>query len=207
MNKFKFVILLVIMFILSGCNGSYNLYIDNNYFSEDIKIDTLNLSSDIINRNYYPFNYDLTKVYERKNIKDNGISILNLRYKYSFEEFLNSTAYITCFLNRKYENNKDYYYIYLNDLVECYYGQDFDINIITKNKVLMNNADSVNGNTYTWHVTEKNKDNLTIEIKIAKGKLANDYSYITYILFGIIVLGVIIVIRKFMNKKEIRNEF
>ena len=51
MNKFKFVILLVIMFILSGCNVSYNLYIDNNYFSEDIKIDTLNLSSDIINRN------------------------------------------------------------------------------------------------------------------------------------------------------------
>lgn len=91
--------------------------------------------------------------------------------------------------------------------MECFYGQEFDINIITKNKVLMNNADSAKGNTYTWHVTEDNKDDLSIEIKIAKGQKAFDNSIIIYVLFGIIVVIIIFTIRWFINKRKVRNDF
>ena len=207
MKSLKFVFCIFLILLFSGCKGSYNLYIDDNSFREDIKIDTTNLSSDIIDKDYYPFNYNFSKVFERKIIKDSDVSILDLKYKYSFDEFLNSTSYNSCFADRKYENNKDYYYIYLSDFVECYYGQDYDINIITKNKVLLNNADSVNGNTYTWHVTEENKDKLLIEIKIAKGEKSFDNSIILYILFGIIVLFIIFAIRWFIKKRSSRNDF
>lgn len=207
MNQIKFIFCIIVILLFSGCNGSYNLYIDDKGISEDIYIDTSNLSNDIINKDYYPFNYDFTKVFDRKISNVDGISILNLKYKYSFDEFLNSTAYNTCFSNRKYENTNDFYYINLNHLVECFYGQEFDINIITKNKVLMNNADSAKGNTYTWHVTEDNKDDLSIEIKIAKGQKAFDNSIIVYVLFGIIVVIIIFTIRWFINKRKVRNDF
>ena len=43
---------------------------------------------------------------------------------------------------------------------------DVTVNITTKKEVYSNNADSVNGNTYTWYINKDTKDDASIQMVI-----------------------------------------
>ena len=194
MYKLKLFFIIFIVIFLCGCNSSYNLTIDEDKFIEDIELDVSNLSNrNIINNNFYPLHKNFDVLYDKNVYNEDNYSFLNLKYSYSPDEFLNSTAYSDCFSDRTFENTDDYFYFKMYKLVECYYGDDYDINIITKNKVIYNNADEVKGNTYTWHVTEDNKDSLLIEIKILKNKYSDDSVY-NYLLIGIAIVIIVMVL-------------
>ena len=206
MRRYIFIFL-IILILLCGCDGSYKLIIDDNNLKENISISVSDLSdsNNIVNKDYNPFHNNLDIIYKKDIVNKNNNIYLNLKYNYQPEEFINSVAYSDCFYNRTYENTDEYYYIKMNKLVECYYGFDYDIIIETKNKVSYNNADKVNGNSYIWHVNEKNKDNILVEIKVLKGKYKSSENYfiIVCLLFILILLTLIYLI--YRKKKMLRD--
>ena len=208
MNKIKLFIIIICLLILCGCNSSYNLTIDDDIFSEEINLDISNLSNNITDNSFYPFHNNFDVLYDKNIYSENNYTFLNLKYNFTPSNFINSTAYSDCFLDRKFENNDDYYYFKMYKMIECYYGEDYDINIKTNNKVLYNNADSVKNNVYTWHVNSNNKDDLLIEIKISKYKSNNDKVH-NYLLIGIAIVVIVIAIfffELYNKKKKSRNE-
>lgn len=208
MVKYRLFIFIFFVMILCGCDCSYKLKIDDNNINENISINVIGLkdSENIINKDYYPFHNNLDIIYSKDILnKDNG-SYLNLQYNYKPDDFINSVAFCDCFENRNYENNDKYYYFKMSNLIECYYGFDYDIVIETKNKVSYSNADNTQGDLYIWHVTDKNRDKILIEIKILKGQYRSfDILIIICSLLFVIVAGILIYIL-YKKKRNSCNE-
>lgn len=202
------IIFLLFLVLLCGCTGSYKLVIDDNILKENIYVNVTGLNdySNIISKDYYPFHNNLDIIYKKDIVNKNNSTYLNLEYEYKPEEFINSVSYSDCFYNRTYENNKDYYYIKMNNLMECYYGFDYDIIIETKNKVSYNNADKVSGNSYIWHVNEKNKNKVLIEIKVLKGKYKSTDNIFIFIFIGFVISIALLFYILYKKKSETRNE-
>lgn len=212
MKYMKIFIGLFIIFFISGCSINYTLEISDNYFTENISvtIDDSDVNNVKILKNYNPVHYNDDIVYEKNVKKRNGKTTVNLRYRYTLEQFQSANSVNQGFYNRSIKEVDDIIYINLTDFEGFAAEVDFDIRIKTDNEVLKNNADSVKGNTYIWHVDKNNKKNLSIEMQIKKGTkktFKDKYNYISYIIVGIallsVIVAIIILIKKNKNSKKI----
>lgn len=201
MNKFNLFIVIFVVLFLFGCDSYYNLTIDDDKFIEEINIQ---IDNSYLNRDFYPFHNNTNVLYNKELIQNDNNNYVKLSYSYSPNEFLSSTAYSDCFSDRLFENNEDYYHIKMYKLMECYYGEDYVINIKTDNKVIYNNADSVKNNVYSWYVNDDNKDNLLIEIKISKKLKNKNSNFIAYIICGVIVITLLYFVIKY--KRDSNNK-
>lgn len=163
MKKIKYILLILIVFILTGCSGNYNLT-----FNKDLSInEELNILIDNSN-NAYERTLDLLKKaeidpdkYEIMIDKDKVKIVYKETYT-SFENYyLNSKLYRSLFENIEYEkdntgmsiNTKSRFK--LNDknnqsIINAYDIDNFKINLSIPFNVTENNADSIKDNTYTW---------------------------------------------------------
>ena len=200
--------------MFSGCSKEYNLTITDDKFIEELKVTLIDNEDNkkMIDNNFYPLHASTEEIYIKKiNIRE-GYLQLDLKYEYSKEEFENANSVNQCFKEKKILlNDDDYYYLELKKMNDCVTDFNFDINIITNNQVVSNNADKVNKNKYTWHVSEDNKDNFKLKIKIAKGVYNNTIltkeKIIAYVVLGIIGIGIIvfipITVKRMKNKNKI----
>ena len=206
----KIFALFILLLILCGCHANYNVYIDKDSISEEIDVSMENNDTYMIfaNNDAYPMHSNFDKKYEKNVTYDDNMINMNVKYTYTPLEFANANSFNQCFNDKTVEvDNEDYYYFRLTDMNRCFLVANFDVNIKTNNKVLYNNADSVKGNTYTWHVNEENMKNVLIEIKIDKKHVDDSGSMIfAYIMFGVIFVGIIFLIRSFMKKNSSRND-
>lgn len=206
----KNVILFILLLLLCGCHANYNVTIDEDNISEEIDVSMENNDTYMIfaKNDAYPLHSNFEKKYEKNVTYDDNMINMNVKYNYTPLEFVNANSFNQCFNDKTVEvDNEDYYYFRLTDMNRCFLVADFDVNIKTNNKVLYNNADSVKGNTYTWHVNEENMKNVLIEIKIDKKHVDDSGSMIfAYIIFGVIFVGIIFLIRSFMKKNSSRND-
>lgn len=163
MKKIKYILLILIVFILTGCSGNYNLT-----FNKDLSInEELNILIDNSN-DAYERTLDLLKKaeidpdkYEIMIDKDKVKIVYKETYS-SFENYyLNSKLYRSLFENIEYEkdntgmsiNTKSRFK--LNDknnqsIINAYDIDNFKINLSIPFNVTENNADSIKDNTYTW---------------------------------------------------------
>ena len=163
MRKIKFILLILLVFIITGCSGNYNLT-----FNKDLSInEELNILIDNSN-NAYERTLDLLKKaeidpdkYEIMIDKDKVKIVYKETYT-SFENYyLNSKLYRSLFENIEYEkdntgmsiNTKSRFK--LNDknnqsIINAYDIDNFKINLSIPFNVTENNADSIKDNTYTW---------------------------------------------------------
>ena len=106
----------------------------------------------------------------------------------------------------KIEKNH-FYFTIMNDLDNL-----LDIRIKTDKLVISNNADSISGNTYLWHVNLKdyNKFELEFQVDLTKDKdynpkgnikLISTFKIIIGIIIGIAIIVIIVFIDR-QNKKE-----
>ena len=163
MKKIKYILLILIVFILTGCSGNYNLT-----FNKDLSInEELNILIDNSN-NAYERTLDLLKKaeinpdkYEIMIDKDKVKIVYKETYS-SFENYyLNSKLYRSLFENIEYEKDNTGMSINtnsrfkLNDknnqsIINAYDIDNFKINLSIPFNVTENNADSIKDNTYTW---------------------------------------------------------
>lgn len=204
--KKKLLILILFLFIITGCSAEYTLDFSNKEIKENINITILD--SDIpksdpnsliepddritpfIKGEQYPVfnNKDIT--YNKKVDKNGNITTIKLDYNYTHQKFKNSTVYKTCFENASFESERKNYVLNFSGSFYCLYGKEIKINIKTNNKVNSHNADKVSGNTYTWIVNQKNVDDTNILMDISKESKIIDM--VAYIILGIALVVIII---------------
>ena len=170
----KKIYLFVLTILLTGCSSTYNITVDENKIDEHLKI---SIPTNLVNENTlqeqleaqlgnYNIDYtndsnnyyvDYTNNYDIGNYFDS--KLINLCYDTSSNKITDQQIKIT--------TSSQFRCIYMDDGVQM---DSVDINITTQLKVIENNADEVNKNTYTWHINKNNYQNKPINITIQKNK-------------------------------------
>lgn len=200
----KKILILLLLILLCGCTSSYNLEISNDSFKESINMyidksiiptttqDGIELDDQVtpfLKNKYSAFFSNESAFYNKKvNELDDAYEV-NMDYKYDEKNFKDANSLNSCFSNFIYESNKNYYIHAYGEFL-CLYSDEFKISIKTKNKVIRHNADSVNGNVYTWNINQDNVLNTDIEFRVEKGM--SKATFIYYVA-GTIFLGALII--------------
>jgi len=220
--KKKIIILILLLLLVTGCTTDYNLNIEPDYITEEITA--------TIPKSSIPSQRDAEKKYKIENddqitpfltnpqyvFEDNDIIynktvkldesnnyIVNLNYKYNFNDYLKSKAYKECFQESyiNIEENKTIPVVFKGKFY-CLYGDSININITSTRKVLGNNADYINGNTYTWVIDNNNVDNTNIQILFSDEKISNTSQLIYLILVGVLIVVILIDVYMIKNKTK-----
>lgn len=188
-KKYKLVILLLLVLLFTGCTGNYNVTINDNLsVNEELNLELENNNGE----------YEKTlNIFKENNIKEDNyhISINNskvvIKYNDKFNSIddyiLNSKVYHELIDEIKYSKDGNNIDIYIDEILKLNDDgknignvSDIDslkINIKNPFKVITSNEDSLDGNTYTWNITNEtvNKKILmqfeTKQDKISYGKI------------------------------------
>lgn len=224
MKKIKYFILVGLLFVLCGCSAEYNLNItENTKFNEHIVINASS-QEDLLQLNNFnwdvPLDYQNTnEAYEASgynkneiyNVVKNGNSVV---FDGSFNKstILNSKAIhdsVDYFNFTKYNGN---YVITTSDNFKIFNRYNLEylvINISLPNEVINSNADSVNGNVYTWKFSKDNKKSIYLEYKPIDNKeiagTEDEDSNLKYILIAIGFLAILLIGLIFIKKNKYKQ--
>lgn len=203
----KTLVLLGLLF-LTGCSVNYELEINNSNIREDISGDIYKSEFDPIDDIYgdhsiyyliydeqSPFK-DSTELYN-KNIteEDDGRIIFDASYNYN-NNYGKSRIINDCYENHLFEETENTYVIKLEGNFYCQYAPVINVTFKTDNYVLDNNAKKVDGNIYTWELSNGNTDiNIIISKRVKKNEIItndNNINYFRIVGFGILFLLIIV---------------
>lgn len=215
--KYLKLLLVLLVFCLTGCDVTYNLTITDDEMIESALFwyDDSNENKKIVDQYlkvnhqaYFDMDTSTTNNYNQKKITDDGKIGLNLEYKYN-ENYLEKSSLIDkCYYKKSVINSDDEINIYTDKKVNCMYTDDvkqFDsltINIKTDLEVVENNADKVDGNTYTWVINENNYQNHPIQMRIKKG---TDKGFNFWIII-IVIIVLLLIIAIFAYNTYLKNK-
>ncbi len=228
--KKKIFILTLIILMMCGCSVDVNIDISNNKIKESNDITVLEnalYTKEILRtsfRDYIPiYASDLIVdtvpdkpfsdvLYYNKNTTDLGNGyIFNYSYDFDIDRYGNARTIK--------EGFRDYSYTYRNDIISLstdnkgliYFDEykeldEVVINIKTNYLVLENNADRVNGNTYTWifNIDSKKSINIVIDTSESGDKVLGIINVNTIITVGIIG-GIVLIILCLLLLKNKKN--
>lgn len=186
MKKVKFILIIMGIFILSGCTVNESISIDSsNRVKENITIlednnslssnDSVNVVNQILNK--YKSALNLRK-YEWKIVKEDEATGANLVNNYeNICDFVDNTVF-SQYLYKKINciEEDDYYELssYGENIFYCESCSDWprisniNLKITLPVKAEEDNADGVNNNTYTWVFDKNTSKSKSIYIKINK---------------------------------------
>ena len=204
----KILWLTLLVFIITGCDVNYNLEVTNDYMIESVDFwyDN-NAENEKIIDNYLEVNHQayfdmdlgINYNYSQKKIKDDGKIGMNLRYNYSSDNLQNSSLLDRCYYKKSVTVTDSEIVLYTDGKTNCLYLDDnknFDsltINIKTDLPVIENNADEVNGNTYTWKINEKNYQNHPINIRISREDDEEQFNFWIIVIIAVIICLIILI--------------
>lgn len=203
-KRLKYLIFLVLVLILTGCSGNYNININ-----EDLSVnEELNLTLVDGSKLYS----QTVKIFEDAKIpKDNyDVSISNgdveiiYKEKYSsIEEYiLNSKVYHQLFDEIQYNTSSKYIDLYVDGAIKQQNNYteingtnltDFDViqvNITNPFEVQYTNSEIVNENTYTWTIK---KEDTSKKFQMQFKPSLNIFPYREVIVGSVIVLVIVII--------------
>ena len=228
--KKKILTLILLIFMVSGCSVEVNLDISDNKIKESNDITVLEnaiYTKEILRtsfRDYIPiYASDLIVdtvpdqpfsdvLYYNKNTTDLGNGYrFNYSYDFDIDKYGDARTIKDGF--------RDYSYSYRNDIISLstdnegliYFNdypllEEVTVNIKTDYLVEENNADSVNGNTYTWVFNKDSKKSIDIVIDTSKSgdRVLGIVNVSTVITIGVVIgiVLVILVILLIRNKKN-----
>ena len=164
----KLIIFLILLIFITGCSVDYSIDIDNN-FKETISV-TPESSSELNNLRNNNYN---NPAFYMPNYFEEEMDVLPDIERYNIT-FNNNVFYADYTFMDKYENSNAVnssvgWFAVRNDYKSHIYAKDFTkvfniyptlnkitINIKTNKTVIGNNADSINGNVYTWIIYRNN---------------------------------------------------
>ena len=225
----KLILIICLMFLVTGCDVTYNLTIeDENTFDENIVLSFSKSTTRYNDISFYPDNkipvYPTEKdkkFYNSKIVENANSYDLIYSYKHDFYSLKNSYFINNCYRDMSITENDNQIIINSGEDFACFIGDDglradsLNINITTKLKVLSNNADTVNGNTYTWIINENNYLAKNVFLKLEKNNssvlsdLRDDViqkNSATSIITVIVVLIIIVICLIYLFVREKRNK-
>lgn len=233
--KKKIYLLIFILLFTSGCTCQYNLKISDNTFSETIYLvgSTTEESNDLNNTWSIPVYKDANYSGDRdtdytsaKGIYDYTFSNNTLKFTHDFKrgDFASSTAVSTCYKTFTMTNYQGNDILSTNSVADCFdaypYLTSININVTLDKKVISHDADSVNGNTYTWKLNRSNYKNKAVNLiyeqtsknKETEGNKDTDNpspkkkDYGMFIFAGILLIIALIVYAIFIKLKKENDE-
>ena len=211
----KNILIIVLALILTGCTAEYTLTINEGVYSEKVSIigdnndETASFNNDwvvAVDKDIYNLQGDSETttvpedIYEYK-IKGNS---LTFSYDFNIKNINNSSAISNCYNVFNINKYEDRIVISTDENITCFDKNptlnDVIVNIITDKEVLSNNADSVDGNKYIWHLTNTNSKSKSINMLMVNDAEdiisgtgnSNKKDYSMYIFCGILLLCVLI---------------
>ena len=180
--KVKTILLIILCFILCGCSAEVNIELDRNFVTEDTTLYVDESDPDVISdyrayfRQYTPVYNDVTltedepdeavkgvKYYSFKETKQNYGYDWNYYYKFNIEDYnysrLLKNSFKSAYLVKDTRDDSIEFYTDGEGItIMKRYPQltNVKVNIKTDLLVLETNADSVNGNVYTWNFDRSN---------------------------------------------------
>ena len=215
----KIFLVLLVLFLFSGCNASYDLVIDDGIFKENLKVSNVHVDS--VDRLILPIYYDIDE-YDKKKVKpgDDGfydarydVNSYSLFHNFDYKDYGNSTLLNYCYNKVDSYYEEDIYYISTSGNFKCFdYYDGIDtitVKINTKYKLIASNADFVKGNNYYWNINKNNIDKgIYLELDISKKKKSIfDYlgsvNAFVWLLLLVLIIGVIVFyIGKLVDSKK-----
>lgn len=213
----KLVLIVIFVFILTGCSSEYNLEISNSKIKENIKVEILDTDipkavpgidvelndriTPFIKNDQYPLFNNTKEKYKKSITKVGDLTTVTLKYTYTHNQFRNSNTLKTCFENASFKKTRKGYDLDLSGSFYCLYGDSIKINVKTNNVVLNHNADKVSGNVYTWVINDENVKDVNIQLSLSKkSKVVTSLLYV--IASGIFLVLSILAYRFYKKYKE-----
>ncbi len=221
--KNKLFLLIICLFLITGCDVKYDLVIDNDNFRENVTMSFLksqtnydDVSIYLSNRTPISNNADETRFYDSKIEEDNSYYNLIYDCNHDINTIRQSYFISNCYPNFSIQSSDDKITLSSGTDFRCINGDDalqsdsVEINITTKLKVLDNNADVVNGNTYTWNIDKNNYQSKSLDMVLQKSfdlneiVVQNEASYLTGII-AVVIIVVLLIIFIFVKFKQRKN--
>ena len=203
----KIIIILPLLFILSGCTAEYNVEIYNDRFIEDIKVEELNPSNfdndkedytirELLREEYNRDNY----YYDKKFIEDSNRLLLKYDSDFSLDTYSTSSVGRRCYeyfnvlekgtttiISTSIKNTCIEDYVWLDKLV---------IKVKTNHIVKKNNADSFENGVYTWNFDRNNYKEKGIYFEYSDEKYIFNYDneYTKKVVYIIVIVGIILLV-------------
>lgn len=183
----RLLIILVMMIFITGCSCEYNLTINDDIYKENIIVTGLN-PDEIIEFNNFKeipvdknnYNVELEDSETEFDTYKYVLTGNNYLYDYSFNfyNYSNSTAVSNCFKTLVAEEYEEDIIISTSTGATCFDKypnlDNLVINITVDREVESNNADKVNGNTYTWYIDRDNASDKSINIILSNEEIIID---------------------------------
>lgn len=228
MKNKKIILLILVTLLFSGCSVNYNLYINEDLSvnekiiatenSNSLRIKTGDTSKVAANSFYELYKidgvkYSFSTVEKGDNIT--GTTSTTFKSLEEYEEYFKSDIF-----NETNISKKDSYITidYKQDVPLSEYSSrsliydSIEVNIEVPFKVIENNADSVDGNKYTWNIEKDGKlknikmtfdTNETINYKkIDFGFFEINVRYSVLLVVGIVLVLLIITLIIYLNNKK-----
>lgn len=209
MKKVRYIIIILLIFIVTGCNIKYNISFNETNVNENIEISGLNgnLQNDLIDPIYYFFQgypYDILSNPDSSNVKQTWLSLDDFKdNSVLFKEFIDNNSI-------KINGKKVVIDLYVNDNVQSYlelYGkpENIEFSLIIPYYVSSHNATDVNGDIYTWKISNIENTHIKINFDMGKSKnfMKNIFSICTIVIVLVIIGSTIVY---FVNKNKKNNE-
>ena len=214
----KTILIILLALILTGCDATYKVTIEEDKINDDIKIYTN--SSDVSNANQQTidkFNNQIMdwergyEHYKREMYTTDTVTGYEYTYDFTYEEYDAMSELRKCYdeFNFTY-NSKEVSLNTSNEfLCHTYYPdvKNLTITIKTDYKVLTSNADSSKGNEYTWVVNSNNYKNKPITLKIDKTQKVKldeeEKNPIDIKMILVTILFVLLILVLIVNKKKV----
>lgn len=207
------------LLLLSGCTVNYNLEIKDNQIKEsiigEVSKEDISIKEDDTSLNiYYSMIYDEqmalidgNDVYV-KDIKEEN-DILRYNYYYTYKGNYNKSRILnTCFKDPIIKETDELYYINIEGPFFCKYADKINVNVTSNYAVIENNAQKVDGNTYTWIIDDE--DNVNIYLTISKNadyvKNSSSKKISMFRLIAFIILIILSGVAYFLYRKKNSSE-
>lgn len=188
--KIKILIIILGIFLLTGCTANYTMEITKDTFDESITIEAY--TNDLYDKNSlyasfkeeYPVYIDQEFMYYDPNNKNENYSyytktyqelsngyLFNYRYNYKLKDINRARAINMVYktISIGYIDEEDFYYISLKDPIIFINNNEItsiNINLIFNDAIIIeNNADNINGSTYTWNLNPTELKDINIKYR------------------------------------------
>ena len=213
----KKVLLFLLIILVTGCTTSYNLNITADNIKEEINISIpKSVASANIIRNQLNYNRQVyleeDVYYNMNNNEDTNNYYIEYNYTHDISKYKDSSFLNLCYDSKKISNSDNYISISTGKRFSCIYMDDgvymdnVDINITTDLNVLNNNADEINGNTYTWKINKNNYQNKPIifEAEIQKPLIdkASNSPIVAIVAIVVSISLIVLIITVYLKRKH-----
>ena len=235
MKKFKIVILLSLLFILTGCRANYSVSINSDGKVTEkfvISIDTSSIEANdpkaLIDNTIktYKNNGMYTDYKIESNVGKKKSTITATRRYNSVSDYVNKSSLLPSLFEKTFyiDNNGEYgiettgkyYYdaIYDTSIVDEPLFDTIDINIHSQLNITDSNAEKFDKNSNTLHWTiDKDKKIFSINFKYNNSKkydiIIKDYlknNWFSYLVIIIIITGVVAIVRFIKKQNKLNNK-